>query len=55
MECYGVRGIPRVFLTNLSAILLNSSLFSLHIFAASTFAPLSSFGSRKDKVNLLNS
>lgn len=40
-------GRPRVFLTILFAILLNSSRFSRHIIAASTFAPLSSFGSGK--------
>lgn len=38
-------GSPRVFLTILFAILLNSSLFSLHMIAASTLAPLSSLGS----------
>lgn len=40
-------GSPRVFLTILFAILLNSSLFSLHMIAASTLAPLSSLGSEK--------
>lgn len=38
--------MPRVLRTIFSAILLNSSRFSRHIFAASTFAPLSSFGSK---------
>ena len=39
------KGTERVFLTIRSAILLNCSLSSLHILAASTLAPLSSFGS----------
>jgi hypothetical protein len=47
-------GIPNVFLTNFSAILLNSSRFSRHILAASTFAPLSSFGSRNKDIIINN-
>lgn len=40
-----VYGSPKVLRTILCAILLNSSLFSLHIFDASTFAGDSSLGS----------
>lgn len=40
---------PRDLRTIFSEILLNSSLFSRHILAASTFAPLSSLGSEKVK------
>ena len=36
---------PKLFLTSLRTLSSNSALLSLHIFAASTFAGLSSFGS----------
>ena len=41
---------PSVVLTVLKAIALNKSWLSLHVFAASTFAALSSLGSVIDKV-----
>lgn len=44
---------PKLLLTPLLTLLSNSALSSLHIFAASTFAGLSSFGSASIDITLM--